>query len=83
MEGGIIMNNKYSECSAEIGSVTYAMKAQSALAAAAIPSEIIKSEASSRRGCIYSISYSCSQANNVRAVLASARIPVKHWNYSE
>lgn len=74
------MNHNYGECYAEIGSVTHAMKAQAALSAAAIPSEIIKSESSTRHGCVYSVSYSCSQANNVRTVLASARIPVKHWN---
>ena len=63
------------ECSAEIGSVTEAMKAQKVLAAAAIPSEIIKKEGSSRRrGCVFGIGFSCAQLNNVRAVLGSARI---------
>ena len=69
------------DCSAELGSVTYAMKAQKALAAAAIPSTVIKSESpSSRRGCTYGLRFSCQQENNVRLVLEAARIPVKRWN---
>ena len=69
------------ECYAEIGSVTEAMKAQKALAASAIPSEIIKKEGSSRRrGCVFGIGFSCVQQNNVRAVLNSARINPRSWN---
>ena len=77
------MNNNYSDCYAEIGSVTHARKALSALSAAAIPSELIKTDSRSMRGCIYSVSFSCSQANNVRAVLANAKIPVKHWSVNK
>ena len=77
------MKEMYSECSAEIGSITQAMKAQEALSSAAVPSKVIKSQASSRRGCVYGVSYSCSQENNVRAILSNARIPVKHWNRNE
>lgn len=68
------------DCVAEIGSVTYAMKAQRALAQAAIPCAVVKSERSGRRGCTYGVAFSCSQENNARAVLASARISVKQWN---
>ncbi len=72
------------ECNAAIGSVTLAMKAQQALAQAAIPVTVIKLEASSsRRGCIYGIGYSCLQEYNVRTVLESSRIPVKQWNRGE
>ena len=68
-------------CYAEIGSVTYAMKAQAALGAAAIPSTVVKSESSSsRRGCVYGIRFSCLQESNVRTVLAAARIPVRKWS---
>lgn len=66
-------------CFAELGSVTLAMKAQDALAAAAIPVTVEKTE-SAARGCSYGIRFSCLQENNVRAVLATARIPVKRWN---
>ena len=73
--------NEGSACFAELGSVTLAMKAQDALAAAAIPVTVEKTEsASSSRGCSYGIRFSCLQENNVRAVLATARIPVKRWN---
>ena len=69
------------KCSAEIGSVTEAMKAQNVLAAAAIPSEIIKKEGTSRRrGCVFGIGFSCSQQNNVRSILGAAGITPKEWN---
>ena len=67
------------ECSAELGSVTEAMKAQRVLAAAAIPSEIIRSEGGRHRGCVFGIGFSCAQTNNVRAVLSSARITPRGW----
>ena len=67
-------------CSADIGSVTEAIKAQKVLAAAAIPSEIIKNDRNPRgRGCAFGIGFSCSQKNNVRAVLDAARIHPKAW----
>ena len=69
------------KCSAEIGSVTEAMNAQRILAAAAIPSEIIKKEGSSRRrGCVFGIEFSCAQQNNVRTILGSAKIYPKAWD---
>ena len=75
------MKDTSRSCYAEIGSVTYAMKAQAALGAAAIPSTVVKSESSSsRRGCVYGIRFSCQQENNVRTVLATARIPVRKWS---
>ncbi len=68
-------------CSAAIGSVTQAMKAQKALAEAAIPSTVVKWEGSSRlRGCVYGVRFSCLQERNVKTVLASAHIAVKQWN---
>lgn len=78
------MERKQRDCSAELGSVTYAMKAQQALATAAIPSTVMKTESSSlRRGCSYGIRFSCNQEANVRAVLSAARISVKQWNTEE
>ena len=69
------------ECYAEMGSVTAAMKAEKALAAAAIPCEVIKKEGTARgRGCVFGIGFSCSQSNNVRAVLRAARINPRAWN---
>lgn len=69
------------DCFAELGSLTYAMKAQRILGNAAIPSSVIKADVSSRnRGCTYGIRFSCQQKNNVRTVLEAARISVKQWN---
>ena len=59
-------------CSTEIGSVTQAIKAQELLAKYAIPTKIIKTE-SSRRGCVYALTYACSQENNVNSLLANAK----------
>lgn len=68
-------------CVAELGSLTAAMKAQEALAAAAIPSSVEKLESSSsRRGCVYGLRLSCLQTKNARTVLSAARISVKQWN---
>ena len=66
------------ECTLAVGSVTQAMKARDALATAAIPSTVMKLDTSSlRRGCVYGIAFSCQQENNVRTVLAAARISIK------
>ena len=65
-------------CSVQIGAITQTMRAQVALGAAAIPSTVIKRDTS--RGCIYALSFSCSQENNVRTVLERERIRVKSWN---
>lgn len=72
-----LMKGIFNECTAEIGSVTQAMRAQDVLGEAAIPAKVIKTQSSSRRGCIYGISYSCAQEKNVRTVLDNARIPLK------
>ena len=75
------MNPYKGGCSAELQSMTAAQRAQKVLAAAAIPVNIIKTEVSpARRGCSYSIEFSCGQKNNVAAVLSSAGIAVKKWN---
>ena len=70
-----------SGCVAAIGSVTQAMKAQKVLDAAAIPTTVVKLEATSRRlGCIHGVRFSCAQENNVKRVLEAARIAVKQWS---
>lgn len=75
------MKNEHYVCSATVGSLTQAMKAQGALSSAAIPSEIIKTEKnSSRRGCVYSLGFSCAQEGNVKTVLSAANIRVSSWN---
>ena len=70
-------------CFIEIGSVTQAMKAQKALAAAAIPAKVIKKESAARqKGCVYGLEISCRQLENARAVLEASKIPFRVWNDS-
>ena len=64
-------------CTLEVGSVTQAMKIQELLSRYAIPSKIIKTDSSSRRGCVYGLSYTCSQSNNVNTVLSNAKINLR------
>ena len=74
------MNETTRSCRAELGTMTYAMRAQRALAAAAIPSTVGKIESSlSGRGCTYGIRFSCQQEKNVRTVLQNARIYPRQW----
>ena len=71
---------QYKDCSAVLGTLTLAQKAQRALSSAAIPTSITKSDTSSlHRGCVWSVNFSCNQQENVRAVLAAAGIKVKAW----
>lgn len=82
--GILTIRNYEGGCVAVMGSVTQAMKAQKALGEAAIPSTVIKLEASSsRRGCTYGVRYSCAQENNVRTILGASRISVKEWKRGE
>ena len=68
-------------CTVVLQSLTAAQKAQRLLAAAAIPSSIIKTEGTSfTHGCSYGIKFSCNQQNNVARVLDGAGVAVKKWN---
>ena len=69
----------YKSCTAALGTMTAAQKAQRALASAAIPNGMIKLDTSSRRGCVWGVSFSCNQTENVRAVLSAAGIAVRSW----
>ena len=72
---------KYTSCTAVVGSMTRAMRAQEALEASAIPCAVVKiEEGRGLRGCVYGLSYSCSQEQNVRATLEAAGISVREWN---
>ena len=67
-------------CTAVIGSVTAAMKAQKALASAAIRSTVVKLDSSvTNKGCAYGVEYDCKQSSNVRATLNSAGIRVSRY----
>lgn len=71
------MSSFYSECTAEIGSMTQAIRAQRALADAAIPSTVIKTN--SAKGCTYGVSFTCLQNGNVQNTLTKAGVKVKRW----
>ena len=58
------------DCTAVIGSMTTAQKAQKALATAAIRANVVKLDSSvTKRGCAYGVEYDCIQEANVKAVL--------------
>ena len=73
------MNEFYSKCSAEIGSMTQAIKAQRALADSAIPAEVIKNTSKMGRGCVYGLSFSCAQRENVENIFGRYGIRVREW----
>ena len=71
-------------CSAVMGTLTNAQKAQKILAMAAIPSSVTKSESSlSHRGCVWCVNFACNQSENVKAVFASAGLNVKYWSVGD
>ena len=71
---------KNERCRISIGTITYTMKAQRALASAAIYSEVAKLDSNSNgKGCTYGLEFPCSQADNVRLVLNNARIKYKNF----
>lgn len=76
-EGGEDMNAKI--CRVSIGTMTQALRAQSALAAAAIPSTVVKYTDGEGSGCAYGLSFSCAQNDNIATVLTGARIRVRRW----
>ncbi len=67
-------------CTAVIGSMTLAMKAQAVLAEAAIRVSIIKiSSSDARGGCAYGVDFPCTQSANVRQILTRAGIRVRQY----
>ncbi len=75
------MKTRENRCSAGVGSMTQALKAQRALAGEAIPANVIKMPSSSLgKGCTYGIGFGCEQSGNVRTILERSRIAVKQWN---
>ncbi|MBQ1981645.1 MAG: hypothetical protein IIV80_03490 [Clostridia bacterium] len=67
-------------CTAVIGSMTQALRAQNLLADAAIRSTVTKiSSSETRGGCAYGVDYPCTQAANVRTVLESAGLRVRQY----
>ena len=68
------------QCTAALGSLTYAIKAHRALSQSGIPCEIVKLDASmTRRGCAYGIEFSCSDHRSVRTVMSNEQITVSRY----
>jgi hypothetical protein len=66
-------------CTAAIGSMTAAIRAQRILATAAIHVNVVKNESSAKNsGCLYSLAFPCGQSNNVRSVLRAAHIGARY-----
>ena len=67
-------------CTAAIGSLTLAMKAQSVLSDKGLESKIVKLDPSmTRRGCAYGIEYPCEIHNAVRSAFNTANISVSSY----
>ena len=69
-----------SDCTAVIGSMTTALKAQKALLRASIRSTVVKLDSSiTSKGCAYGIEFDCVQSSNVRYVLDTSGIKVSRY----
>ena len=67
-------------CTAAIGSLTYAIKAQRALEQGGIGGEIVKLDASmTRRGCAYGVEFPCELQREVRAIMNAEKITVNSY----
>ena len=67
-------------CTAAIGSLTYAIKAQKALSQNGIHNNIVKLDASmTRRGCAYGIEFPCEEQRSVRTVMNEEKIPISSY----
>ena len=67
-------------CTAVIGSMTQAMRAQSILAEAAIRAVVVKvSSAKNAGGCAYGVDLPCTQMSNAKTVLSRAGIKVREY----
>lgn len=70
-----------SACTASLGTLTGAQRAQKILAAAAIPTRIIKlPSAIAHRGCVWGIEFSRNQRVNVEHILSGAGASVRGWS---
>ena len=67
-------------CTAVIGSMTGAMKAQTMLAEAAIRAVVVKvSSAKSTGGCAYGVDFPCPQMSNAQTVLSRGGVRVREY----
>lgn len=67
-------------CTAVIGSMTQAMKAQAVLGEAAIRTTLTKiSSGRTHNGCAYGVDFPCTQSGNVRVILGNAGVRVRDY----
>ena len=67
-------------CTAVIGSMTGAMRAQSILAEAAIRAVVVKvSSSKNTGGCAYGVDFPCTQMNNAQTVLNRSGVRVREY----
>lgn len=72
--------NERGTCTAVLGSMTLAMRAQAILAEASIRAMVVKvSSAKGAGGCAYGVDFPCTQASNVMTVLKVAGIRVREY----
>lgn len=68
------------DCTAIIGSMTTALKAQKTLIGASIRSTVVKLDSSvTHRGCAYGLAFDCNQYSNIRYILESSNIRVSRY----
>ena len=67
-------------CTAVVGSMTQAMRAQTVLSEAAIRTTLTKiSSAKTHNGCAYGVDFPCTQSGNARMILDQAGIRVREY----
>ena len=67
-------------CTAVIGSLTGAMRAQSILDEAAIRAVVVKVSSSKKTGgCAYGVDFPCTQMSNAQAVLSRGGVRVREY----
>ena len=67
-------------CTAALGSLTNAMKAQRVLSEEEIEGTIVKLEASmTRKGCAYGVEFPCNRFKEVRALMSAQGIRVSNY----
>lgn len=67
-------------CTAALSSLTYAMKAQRALADAGLHSDIVKLDARrTKRGCAYGVCFLCEYSDKVKRTLKDSGIGVSSY----
>ena len=73
-------NNMY--CTAALTSLTYAMKAQKALGAAGLHSDIVKlSPKNAKNGCEYGVEFRCEFQEEIKRALKASGIGVRRYLY--